>query len=102
MRFALRTTLPASLAVVALGLVLLGAGCAQSGSSASASGATGGQALFESKCSVCHGLERPNSVKKDRAGWVATVDRMRSHGALVDDAQAAAIVDYLVKRDGGQ
>ena len=86
--------------VLAGAALLAAAGCANS--SATSSEASSGQALFEENCSVCHELTRATQAQKDRAGWVATVDRMRAHGAKVDDAQAAAIVDYLVSLNGGK
>ncbi len=63
---------------------------------------TDGQALVTEQCGRCHPIEQVNGAKKDRAGWTATVARMRTNGLDVTDEQAAAIVDYLTQRDGGQ
>ncbi len=67
-----------------------------------ASTTTDGQALVAEQCGRCHAIEQVNGAKKDRAGWTATVARMRTNGLDVTDEQAAAIVDYLTQRDGGQ
>ena len=69
----------------------------------SASGtSTDGATLVDQACTRCHPIDRVAAAKKDRAGWTRTVDRMRTHGVQLTDAQAMAIVDYLTKRDGGQ
>ena len=55
------------------------------------------KALFESKCSACHPLSRPLGKNKDRDGWTKTVTRMQKvNGCDITDAEAKAIVDYLV------
>ena len=55
------------------------------------------KALFESKCSACHPVSRPLGKIKDRDGWTRTVDRMQKvNGCNITDAEAKAIVDYLV------
>jgi mono/diheme cytochrome c family protein len=87
-----------SLAASMVAVALLG-GC---GAAPPASTTTDGQALVAEQCGRCHPVERVAGVKKDRAGWTATVARMRTNGLDVTDEQAAAIVDYLTKRDGGQ
>ena len=73
------------------------AGCSSSLASSASDGAT----LVAEQCGRCHPVERVNGAKKDQAGWTATVERMRSHGLVVTDQQAAAIVAYLSKRDSG-
>lgn len=59
------------------------------------------KALFESKCSVCHGADRPLSKNKDKAEWEATVKRMQAKkpGNFNDD-EAKKIADYLTKVRG--
>ncbi|SFM78347.1 photosystem P840 reaction-center cytochrome c-551 [Thermodesulforhabdus norvegica] len=62
-----------------------------------------GKALFETKCSVCHGLDRPKSLLKSREEWVETVTRMKAKpGASITDEEAEAIVDYLTTHYGKQ
>ena len=77
-----------------VGAVLASAatGCTPTGPSGAAAG---GQALVQAKCSMCHTLERVDQAKKDKAGWVATVDRMRGKGAVLTDEEAAQVTDYL-------
>jgi hypothetical protein len=98
-----RTTLAAALAAGMCVLVFT-AGCSAGGSSgsASASATADGATLVNGTCGRCHPIDRVQSAHKDRAGWTATVDRMVSHGAPLNEAQKAAVVDYLTRRDGGQ
>ena len=59
------------------------------------------KALFESKCSMCHGIDRPLGKNKDRDGWTKTVTRMQKvNGCDITDAEAKTIVDYLVQIRG--
>jgi len=59
------------------------------------------KALFEEKCSVCHPLSRPLGKNKDLAGWKKTVTRMQQvNGCDITDAEAKAIIDYLVQVRG--
>lgn len=59
------------------------------------------KALFEKKCSTCHGLDKPKSQKKTQAEWIETVMRMKNkNGAPVNDDEAKAITDYLAKNFG--
>ncbi|MBI5904752.1 MAG: hypothetical protein HZB86_04255 [Deltaproteobacteria bacterium] len=61
----------------------------------------GGKALFDVKCSTCHALARPLGKNKDRDGWTNTVTRMQKvNGCDITDAEAKAIVDYLVRVRG--
>ena len=46
-------------------------------------------------CSHCHELERSISLRQDRAGWQATVDKMVGLGARATDKDFAAVVEYL-------
>jgi cytochrome c5 len=60
-----------------------------------------GHKLYVSKCAACHSLSR--SMKKSDLSaeeWSDIVDRMRNRAAShMNDAQAKAIVDYLVWDD---
>jgi cytochrome c5 len=59
------------------------------------------KALFESKCSMCHGIDRPLGKNKDRDGWTKTVTRMQKvNGCNITDAEAKTIIDYLVQVRG--
>jgi len=63
------------------------------------------QALFESKCSYCHSIDRAKSKKKTRSGWEVTVKRMqdvngaRAKAGLTDE-EAEKIIDYLAETYG--
>src|ERR1051326_4627967 len=54
-----------------------------------------GKLETEKVCSECHELARSISLRQDRAGWQATVDKMVSLGAKADDRELKAVVDYL-------
>lgn len=53
-------------------------------------------------CRQCHELERSVSLRQDRAGWQATVDKMVALGAQGTDKQFNAIVDYLSANFAGE
>ncbi len=59
-----------------------------------------GDALVEERCTVCHSRERIDAAVKDEAGWTATVDRMISNGAELNDEERAAVLEYLVSTHG--
>lgn len=54
-----------------------------------------GKAETERVCSQCHELARSVSLRQDRAGWAATVDKMVSLGMSANDGEIQAIVTYL-------
>ncbi len=54
-----------------------------------------GREATEKLCSGCHELERAVSLRQDRDGWKATLNRMVSFGASGTEAEFAAVVDYL-------
>lgn len=86
------------------------AGCSSSGGSSGGSSASGGlpqsndpaldkgRTLVETKCTMCHTLDRIKSAQKDAAGWKTTVDRMRGKGAVLTEEEAQQIIDYLASR----
>ena len=59
-----------------------------------------GKALFEKKCSVCHGTERATSKHKTAEEWGKTVERMRTNGAKLSEDEAKAVVGYLANTNG--
>jgi len=62
-----------------------------------------GKALFESKCGLCHGLDRPKAKKKSEDAWRRTVLRMKdSHGCDITAEEAEQIIIYLAKEYGIQ
>jgi cytochrome c5 len=59
------------------------------------------KALFEKKCSTCHGLDRTKAKLKTQAEWTETVMRMKNkNGAPVNDDEAKAIIEHLAKNYG--
>jgi ferredoxin-NADP reductase len=55
--------------------------------------------LMQKRCSKCHTLDRIAGARKDAAGWVATVSRMRAlAGAGISEADAQTIVTFLTEQ----
>ena len=46
-------------------------------------------------CSSCHDLARSISVRQDRDGWKATINKMLSLGAEATEQQFSAVLEYL-------
>ncbi len=59
-----------------------------------------GEVLLETRCTVCHTLERVQKKKAARAGWEKTVDHMIKKGAKLDDAEREAVMEYLTATYG--
>jgi cytochrome c5 len=60
-----------------------------------------GKTLFDTKCSVCHGLDRPTARKETKEKWASIVKEMQGKkGDWISDAEAAKIVDYLATNYG--
>ena len=58
--------------------------------------------LFETKCKLCHSIDRPKNAKKTYEEWKSTVMRMKSYAPVITDEQAELITDYLSHRYGKQ
>lgn len=56
------------------------------------------QALLESKCVRCHGLDKIEHEQTDRAGWTAIIDRMIQLGAELTDAERNDLIEHLATR----
>ncbi len=54
-----------------------------------------GKAETQKICTQCHDLERSISLRQDRPGWQATMDKMVTLGAKGDDKEFQLVVDYL-------
>jgi competence protein ComEA len=61
-----------------------------------------GQAETQAICSQCHELARSISLRQDRAGWQATMDKMVTLGAKGTDKEFQLVVDYLAKNYPGE
>lgn len=96
--------------VLVLLFLVLGVGCSKSEAPKSAppaptapavSAAAEGKALFEQKCSVCHGLDRATARKETKEKWAEIVKSMQSKKAdWISDADAAKIVEFLASEHG--
>jgi len=53
------------------------------------------KSLVDSKCAMCHTLDRVYTVTKTQAEWETTLDRMKANGLVVTDAEYASILEYL-------
>ena len=51
--------------------------------------------LFLKTCSQCHEIDRVMSQRQDRAGWDATIAKMKGYGMQTDEADLKRIIDYL-------
>lgn len=59
------------------------------------------KAVFETKCSACHNLERTTNKTKTQEGWQKTVMRMKNKKkAQISDDDAKIITEYLAKTYG--
>ncbi|MGQ9744556.1 MAG: hypothetical protein ACUVQV_00875 [Dissulfurimicrobium sp.] len=55
---------------------------------------------MKKKCSLCHSIERPRSMRMTREEWAKTVMRMQEHARVFTDAEARIIIDYLSEHYG--
>ena len=54
-----------------------------------------GREQTQKLCSDCHELERSISLRQNRDGWKATLNKMISLGAQGTDDEFSAVLDYL-------
>lgn len=78
--------------LVAAVLMVSAAACTPTGASSG-----GDTELVKSKCTMCHSFDRVSGATKDRAAWESTIARMRNAGAVMTDAEAAKIADFLAR-----
>jgi hypothetical protein len=56
-----------------------------------------GELLFETRCSVCHGLGSAKAAIKSPVEWKETVERMVvENGAQLDPAEQELVTQYLI------
>ena len=68
---------------------------------APAAPAADGKTLFETKCSVCHGIDRATSRTETKEKWASIIKDMQEKKAdWISDADAVKILDYLVAEHG--
>jgi cytochrome c5 len=56
-----------------------------------------GAALLESRCTVCHTLDRVKRGGKNKDQWAATVAQMIRNGAKLTQTEQIVLIDYLAK-----
>ncbi len=72
------------------------------GGSSGSTGDAGGRdtsdpakAVVDSKCSLCHSLDRVYSATKTKAEWETTVTRMKSNGLVITDSEYTQVIEFL-------
>jgi len=53
------------------------------------------EALLQERCTVCHGLGQTEAAQYTQEQWDDTVTRMVGYGAVLNDEEKAALIDYL-------
>ena len=59
-----------------------------------------GKELVETRCTLCHDLERVAVVKRPRQHWPAIVANMVARGATATPEEAGTIATYLAAQFG--
>ena len=59
-----------------------------------------GKNLVETRCGLCHDLERVAIVKRGKQAWPVIVNNMVAWGATATPDEAKAISDYLAANFG--
>jgi mono/diheme cytochrome c family protein len=60
-----------------------------------------GEALFEKKCGLCHGLSQTTTRREWKQEWAKVVHQMvRKRDGWISAEEAEAIVDYLASAYG--
>ncbi len=54
-----------------------------------------GADIVQSRCSLCHGVDRVVATKRTRAQWTSIVNRMVYLGAPLSAGQQKTVLDYL-------
>jgi cytochrome c5 len=68
---------------------------------APAAPAADGKSIFETKCSVCHGIDRATARTETKEKWASIVKEMQGKKAdWISDVEAAKVVEYLVLEHG--
>ena len=97
------------LSVMSVMLLAFAIGCAKQeppkpaapAAAAPAASALDGKTLFDSKCGVCHGIDRATVRRESKEKWASIVKEMQGKKAdWITDAEAAKIVDYLAADHG--
>ena len=87
-----------SLICAMLIIILAGTMLAACGSgSAPTTASSEGQTLLQTRCNVCHGLDRVTSRQGTADQWKLVVDRMINNGAQLSPQEEQILVTYLAK-----
>ena len=63
--------------------------------------AADGKSIFETKCSVCHGLDRATVRSESKEKWGSIVKEMQGKKAdWISDVEAAKVVEFLTLEHG--
>jgi cytochrome c5 len=60
--------------------------------------ATTGAALLQARCRTCHDLTLIEQQQLDAAGWARELDKMIGWGAVLNDLEKVALIEYLGHR----
>jgi len=94
------------LVVVSVMFLAFAIGCAKQeppkpAAPVAAAPAADGKTLFDTKCSVCHGLDRATARAESKEKWTEIVKEMQGKKAdWISDADLSKIVDYLSAEHG--
>jgi cytochrome c5 len=58
------------------------------------------KAMISGVCASCHAVDLTTSKKADKTEWAGIVDRMKTYGATMTEAQTTLLVDYLARVHG--
>ena len=87
------------LTVVSVTLLVFAVGCAKQEPpkpAGPAAPAADGKTLFDTKCGVCHGVDRATVRTETKEKWASIVKEMQGKKAdWISDAEASKIIDYL-------
>ena len=83
------------LIILLMGVLL--ASCSGSASTSPRGGSSGGQALMQSRCTVCHSLTRITSAHMTADQWKTTVDQMINRGAQLNPQEEQTLITYLAQ-----
>jgi len=76
-------------------LAVLVAACGNTEQETDSAGVLDGKALAEERCATCHPYSRVENVTKTPEEWKSNVERMVQKGAQLDEAEQAAVIQYL-------
>ena len=100
-RFAVPGVVCATLLVFAVGCAKQEPPKTEAPAAPAAAPVADGKTLFETKCSVCHGVDRATARTEMKEKWTSIVKEMQGKKAdWISDAEASKIVDYLAAQYG--